>query len=110
MPKKMSNKKGTNDFDIFDNPMVRAAEKALTKEDLDRYKRLGESMFKGIDFATSEVDNPMEEALAYIEVGLRSGLHPTFLDENEINLLISSYGDKWYQRFGYTEEDLKTIR
>jgi len=51
----------------------------------------------------------MAEAVAYIESSLKSGLHPSMLEENEKALLQDNYGDEWYKRWGYVEEDLNTI-
>ena len=107
-----TNESFKNSLDLFDNPMTRAASQALKKEDIERYKNLGESMYKDINFETSTVSNsekPSDEALLYIELSLNSGEHPSFLKEAEIDLLFSVYGEKWYERWGYTERDLKEI-
>ena len=107
-----NNKLNKSDFDLFDNPMTRAAAQSLKPEDIARYKHLGESMYKDINFETSLVSNPEEpsdEALLYIELSLNSGEHPSFLKEAEVNLLQSVYGEKWYEKWGYIEKDLTEI-
>jgi len=40
---------------------------------------------------------------------LKSGLHPSMLDENEKILLKEALGDKWYEKYGYVEQDLTMI-
>jgi hypothetical protein len=106
-------KKSTNTNDLFDNPMIRAAKNAMSCEEQERYAMLGKSMYNSLDFenanATDNIPPPMAEALAYIEEGLKSGLHPSMLEENEIALLVDTHGKLWYTRWGYVEEDLSDI-
>ncbi len=98
---------------LWDNPMTRSAMKAMSDEELQRYKDIGQSMYGDIDFEASKVLNnippPMAEAVAYVEESLKSGLHPSMLEENEIALLADVRGDKWYERWGYTEDTWKEI-
>ena len=49
---------------------------------------------------------PTEEAVAYVEEGIKSGISPSDLDENEVILLTNTYGDKWYLRYGFKEEEV----
>lgn len=98
---------------LWDNPMIRSAIKAMSPEELQKYKEIGESLYGNIDFEGSKVINnippPMEEAVAYVSESLKSGLHPSMLEENEVALLTDVYGDKWYERWGYTKDNWKTI-
>ena len=99
-----------DDNDLFDNPMVRAAQAALSEEDRDRYKRLGEEMFRNIDFDNCRViPEPMMEALACLEQSLKSGLHLSMMESNEQELMKSTYGDEWYKKWGYVAGDLTEI-
>ena len=48
------------------------------------------------------IDNllpPIEEAASYIIEGLKSGLHPSCLDDDEKNIMIDSYGKEWYKKW-----------
>ena len=97
---------------LFDNPMVREAKKNLQQKDIDRYRYLGEELYKNIDFEKASVNNippPMSDALVYIEDMLNSGLHPSVLEQDEKNILSEIYGDEWYEKFGYVKEDLDDI-
>jgi magnesium-transporting ATPase (P-type) len=71
--------------------MVNNALKAMSKEDLEKYKKVGEQLYGSVNFEDSTVVNklitPADEAVAYIEEGLKSGLMPDDLDENEVILL-----------------------
>lgn len=96
--------------DLFDNPMTRAAMLALSEKDKEKYKTIGDHLYGRINFEDGQSLYPlMEEAVAYIETSLMSGLHPSMLEENEKALLKDSYGDEWYKRWGYVEEDLNDI-
>jgi hypothetical protein len=100
------------DFDIFNNPMVNAARKGMSKDDLDRYKEWGEAMYDGIDYETISVSNyppPMINALAYINESLKAGQHPSTLTEEEQKLLEEMEGKEWYKKWGYVEGDLTDI-
>ena len=101
-----------NDNDIFNNPMVRAAENAMTAEQKEQFAKIGENLYGTTDFVKNTVlDNmpdPMVDSLLHITVQLRSGLHPVDLNEDEIKLLTEVHGEKWYEKWGYTEQDLKS--
>lgn len=97
--------------DLFNNPMVTSALKSMSSDQLQRYKELGEEMYSSVNHADSTLLNslppPLAESAAYIIEGLKSGLLPTDLDENEINIMEEAYGkNEWYIQYGYTNEDL----
>ena len=99
--------------DLFDNPMVRAADAAMSDEEKEHYRRIGEEMYGPLDFETSNVLNnmpePMTEAVAYVEIQIRSGLHPSMMEDNEKMLLEEAYGKNWYTKWGFVEQDLTEI-
>lgn len=101
---------------LWNNDMVRSAINSLSDEDKERYKKIGESMFKDIDFDSSQVidsnnNNPpfLSDATAYILESIKSGLHPSMLAENEKIILNEVLGKDWYKKYGYVEEDLTEI-
>ena len=93
--------------------MVRAAMAAMSEEDKEKYRIIGEQLYNGVDFEKSQISEnlspEMIEAIAYIETQLKSGLHPSMMKEKEHRLLKEAYGDNWYTKWGYIEEDLKDI-
>jgi len=100
-----------NKNDLFNNPMVDSALKSMSHDQLRRYKELGEEMYSNVNHVDSKILNnlppPLAESAAYIIEGLKSGLLPIDLDENEINIMEEAYGkNEWYIKFGYTKEDL----
>ena len=99
--------------DLFDNPMTRAALSAMSDDEKRRYKQIGQEMYGHMNFKDAKVLNnvpvPMSEAVAYIEEQLKSGLHPSMMDENEQAILKDIYGEEWYVKWGYVNEDLTEI-
>lgn len=114
MTDKIIDKQSKTNFDLFDNPMVRSILKQMSPEEVQEYKQIGQELYGNIDFEKSEalanLPPPMSEGLAYIKVGLRSGLLPTDLDESELALLVDVYGKEWYLKFGFTEDDVKDLK
>jgi hypothetical protein len=101
------------DNDLFNNPMTRASIAALSDEDKAHYKAIGQELYGSIDFEASQVLNsmppPMSEASAYVIESVKSGLHPSMLEENELELLKNVFGKLWYEKYGYVEKDLTEI-
>jgi hypothetical protein len=99
--------------DLFDNPMTRAAMAALSEEDKQKYKVIGDHLYNRINFEDGQSLNnmppSMAEAVAYLETSLQAGFHPSMLEENEKALMKETYGDEWYKEWGYVEEDLIDI-
>lgn len=103
--------------DLFNNPMIEAARKSMSPEQLEEYKRIGEYMYNNTTFETvngggstnSNLTTEMLDAIDYIVNSIQSGQHISTLEENEKMLLKEAYGDKWFEKFDYTEEDLSRI-
>lgn len=97
-------------MDLFNNPAVNNALKALTPEQIEEYKRIGEAMHGHVNFTDSSIikqmEPPLEESVAYIEEGIRSGLLPSDLSEDEVTSLCKAYGDKWYERYGFKQHEV----
>jgi hypothetical protein len=97
-------------MDIWNNPMVNNALKSMTKEQIEEYKKVGEYMYNNVNFEDNKIinnlDPPIEESVAYIEEGIKSGLLPQDLTENEVVVLNKAYGEKWYERYGFVKDDV----
>jgi hypothetical protein len=102
-----------DDNDLFDNPMVRAAMNAMSEEQKEKYRILGEGLYGSINFEDEQYINnmppAMTQAIMYIENQITSGLHPSMLESNEKELLKDAYGETWYSKWGYVEGDLTDI-
>jgi len=97
---------------LFNNPMVENARRSMSEKEIQRLKTVGEEMYKDIDFEKVEVNNippEMKDSLLYVDSLIKSGLHPSMLNENEKFLLLEGFGSKWYENYGYVKEDLDEI-
>ena len=91
-------------YNLFTDPRIKATFDGLPKEQQDEYRRQGEHMYnKDYEKIGSEEDT-MIDAAAFISEGLKSGLRPSQLDSNEIEVMRSVFGGEWYLRFYYTSE------
>lgn len=96
---------------IINSKAFKQAKENMSREDLDFYARLGEQFYTDFDMEEGAPHyDPVKSVAEEIGLMLRSGMHPSALDDNEKNVLRSVYGDEWYSRFGYIKEDLERIR
>ena len=102
--------KSTQTNDLFNNPAVASALQNMSPEQLEKYQQIGEKMYGDINFAKNEVlsniDPPTEEKLSYIIAGLKSGILPSDMNEDEIMLMIEYYGENWFENFGISKSDI----
>jgi hypothetical protein len=109
----MTSKSDVTNPSIFNNPLIESVKRSLSPEELAHYEKLGKALYADVEFETSKsisnIDPPMVEAIAYIESSLRSGMHPSYLDDNEKMILKNAYGDDWVTRYGYVSGDKDTI-
>jgi hypothetical protein len=99
---------------IIDNPAILMAKKALTPEQQEEYKKMGEYMYntevyKTIETGSKIKDPETKDILAYAVEGLKSGLNPFDLSEKELRAIIEIYGDFWYIKFGYEENEVPKL-
>lgn len=90
--------------DIFENLRKKYID-SLSPDDVEAYKKFGEK-FYSCDFTQNlpkqdDKNINLEEALANICRGLDAGLHPSYIEEGEENLLKAAYGEKWFEKWGY---------
>lgn len=107
-----SNKPETFVSSLFDNPLSKIAINALSEEEKQRYKQIGEELYNRVNFCDSTIISditPADEACAYLIEQLKAGLHPSYMDENEQLLMADVFGKTWYVEWGYTEKDLKQL-
>jgi uncharacterized membrane protein YukC len=98
-------------MDLFNNPMVEAAKKMMTPEQLEEYKRVGEYMYNNEVYKVSEIGSKVKESdnsdlILYATQALKSGGSPYDLSGAELRALIDVYGENWYERFGFEENEV----
>lgn len=97
---------------LYDNPMIDAAKNAMTEEQKQEYAKIGEYMYTRQDYKIAEVGSKIKEAstedlASYAIQGVKSGLDPNELTDKELAALIDIYGDKWYESYGYSEDEIR---
>lgn len=96
--------------DLFNNPMTNAARSAMTPEQLEEYKKIGEYMYNTVDYKNSTVLQtlpPNDANLAkYAAEALKAGGDPYDLSEQEVQALIHTYGETWYRTFGLKKHEV----
>tara|TARA_B100000073_G_scaffold122272_1_gene99563 strand:- start:1242 stop:1556 length:315 start_codon:yes stop_codon:yes gene_type:complete len=97
----------------LDEQLVNSSIENMSNAQRIQFDKLSKEMFGNVDFKNAKILNqlkpPMEDRLAYITDGLRSGIHPTHLEKDEIITLEEAYGKEWYKKWNFTEEDLTSI-
>lgn len=108
--KKRTTSTTTDEYDLFNNPMINEARKRIPKEIQDKWKKIGEDFYNSIDFVDADgkvqsIPEGIASGIAYIAESIKSGMHISYLEKDEVEVLKSAYGNKWYECFGYSEDD-----
>jgi hypothetical protein len=91
-------------YNLFQDNKMKEMFENLPVEDQISYKKSGEYMYSYNYENPGNPEEKINESAAYIAEGLKSGLRPSHLDESEIAVMKSVYGDKWYTKYGYSSE------
>jgi hypothetical protein len=104
----MEQKQKTNELEKH---LINTALNDLTYNQKGQYQKIGEKLFNKVNHATAQIiNNPdvtINDITYYIEDGLRSGLLPKDLNIDEKKHMVETFGEKWYEKYGFTEEDLE---
>lgn len=77
----------------------------------EQYRKFGEYFFNTVDVDNCKVKKPEElppvhQLVLYATEGLKSGLHPRDLSNDELEALFQIVGPVWLERFGFNFSDL----
>lgn len=92
------------EISLFSDQRWDSAKQNMSKEDLEHYQEIGKQFHESINYTTGEntgvpIPQPISDSIAYIEMGLRSGLKPEDLDENEIKVMEEYLGTNWSDKY-----------
>lgn len=93
----------------FFNKMKSSFMEKVSEEEREKYRKFGEQFYNSFDVNNGNPINPticMEESLAYVVESLKSGLHPKYLTLDEATLVRAGYGEEWYKKWGYEENEI----
>lgn len=101
-------------MDLFSNPMVESAKKALTQEQKEEYKKIGDYLYnsdnyKNLEMGSKIKESSFEEILQYATEMLKAGGDPFDLSQKEIESLYKFYGEKWYDHFNLEESEIPKL-
>ena len=96
--------------DLFMSPAAVQARSQLPPDLKEKFKEIGKHMYGNTAlFEESSripgMPQPMAEAYLHIELGLKSGLKPSDLTEDEVALVKEVKGDGWEKEYGYGTSD-----
>lgn len=99
---------------LFNNPYVQKAIKDMDSKQREHYRKIGEALYGNVNFEDCKNINnlppPTRETVDYLKTTLRSGFHPRYLNQTEIEVLFGHCGDKWWEEFGYKFEDIPQLK
>lgn len=85
----------------------------LPDEQREKFQKIGEKLYSSFDLQKGQVlpgndveSIRLEEALAYVVESMKSGLHPKYLEYDEIHLLRSGFGERWFEKWGWKKSDI----
>ena len=95
---------------LFNNPMVQSAMKAMTPDQLEEYEQIGKYMYS-TNFENKapqpvSLEQETVKGIFYIKEALKAGLHPKDMSPKEIQLMYEFYGAEWYKEYGYEKEEV----
>ena len=98
--------------DLFNNPMVATAKRSMTDDQLSSYKKIGEYMYNTdiykVESSGPKVQPPKQEDIALYAIQcIKSGADPKDLTDEEIRCLSQIYGDKWYEQFDFSQDEIR---
>lgn len=95
---------------LFDNPVFTEMKNSLPEEEQKKYEKYGKYMYEEMDQITDNGEmKAIIDTVSQIRLMVESGMHPSFLDKEEKEFLKNYLGEKWYESFGYLENDLNRI-
>ena len=103
---------------LFSEKRLKEISDSMSEEDKKRYAKIGEEMYNSISFedinsqgttASDNADAIELENIAQVKVMLQSGIHPSYLNNQEKDLMKKAYGEKWFETYGFLETDLNRI-
>jgi uncharacterized phage infection (PIP) family protein YhgE len=95
---------------LFDNPMFTEMKNSLPEEEQKKYEKYGKYMYDEMDQISDNGEmKAIIDTVSQIRLMVESGMHPSFLDKEEKEFLKNYLGEKWYESFGYLENDLNRI-
>ena len=90
-------------YNLFTDPTYKEQFSHLPKDQQEQYKKAGEYIYSRD--VNNDLDSNIKNAIEYIKLGLRSGLLPSCLSDDERNLMRNIVGPEWFKEFGFPSDN-----
>lgn len=95
----------------MDSKFIEMAKSALSPEQKEEYDKIGQYMYQEDKYKVQHSGQSIRapdkgELIAYACAALKSGLDPMELTPPEVESLVYTYGEKWYERFDFQENEV----
>jgi hypothetical protein len=106
----MSNKKHLtleerDSYDLFKDPAYKQMFERLPESEQKKYKNEGSYMYSKDFEVVDDLQEKLIESAAYISAGLKSGLRPSQLEKDEVNVMRQLFGKEWYKKYYFESEE-----
>lgn len=89
---------------LWNNPSVNKIRDNMTPEQRQYFEN--QKNMYDYDYKFADVDAELKELVEYAQTGLKSGLNPYDLTDDEKDALSEVLGPSWFRRYGFTEEEV----
>ena len=92
-------------YDLFKDKNISALFEQIPDDVKQEYKKQGQYMYdKDYEAAGNDLEYKLAESAAYINEGMKSGLRPSQLSKDEIEVMRTVYGNEWYKKYLFESE------
>ena len=103
---------------LFSKKRLQEIADTTSDEDKKRYENIGKEMYDSIKFedinsqgtfASENAESIELENISQLKLMLQSGMHPCYFTTQDKDMMKNSYGEKWFEQYGFLETDLNRI-
>lgn len=84
----------------------------MNNETKTNLEKVGEKFHQSFDVDKGEARKMdtkeiiLEESIAYVVENVKSGLHPKYLNTEDVHVLLAAFGKEWYKKFDYEQDEI----
>ena len=96
--------KERDNYDLFKDAGIRAIVSKIPEQERKDGQKKGAYLYD-TDYSTKQGDSTRYiDLLTFIQEGMKSGLSPSQLEDEERALMREKHGEKWYEQYGHSSE------
>ena len=103
---------GSSGKTAFSDAYMNQFKGKMSEEMLENFRKQGESYYHNMNIneESGELENLIVLKVFEMTEALKSGLDPKCFTREEIDTLRFNLGETWYEKYGYTKEDLPEFK